>query len=159
MRKLRGKSAQGVMAEINDLESSMNQNTKKVSFSDLWATKGNVRALILACGLVALQQLSGINVVLFYMESIFNRAGTGLSPSLSTIIIGIVQVLASSVTPLVVDRLGRRFLLILSALGMTLALVFSKISIFNLLRHKKSKSIYFRRCWDCSSFLTPTKAR
>lgn len=111
------------------MQMGADKNTQKASISDLWKSKSNFKALYISCGLVAFQQLSGINVVLFYMETIFNKADTGLPAAISTIIIGIVQVIASSVTPLVVDRLGRRLLLITSGLGMTVALV--SYSIFN----------------------------
>lgn len=125
MQKLRGKSEQGVQQELNDLQSSqdLNDTGEKAKFSDLWTNRGNFKSLYLACGLVSLQQLSGINVVLFYMETIFDKAGSGMEPAISTIIIGIVQVLASSVTPFVVDRLGRKLLLNISSIGMTFALV------------------------------------
>lgn len=121
--RLRGKSVQGVQEELNAIQAGLDKNTKKPSLSDLWTSKGNFKALYLSCGLVSFQQLSGINVVLFYMQTIFDSANTGMSADISTIIIGVVQVLASSVTPLVVDRLGRRLLLIVSAVGMTIALV------------------------------------
>lgn len=91
--------------------------------SDLWTSKGNFKALYLSVGLVVFQQISGINVVLFYMQNIFDKANTGLSGEISTIIIGIVQCLASGVTPFIVEKMGRKLLLLISSLGMTVALV------------------------------------
>lgn len=95
----------------------------EASISDLFTVKSNLKALIYTCLLVSFQQLSGINVVLFYMESIFISAGSTLETSISTIIVGSVQVLASCVTPLVVDRLGRRILLVFSGIGEIVTLV------------------------------------
>ncbi|KAG8035363.1 hypothetical protein G9C98_006809 [Cotesia typhae] len=67
--------------------------------------------------------MTGINVVLFYSENIFASAGnSGISSSIETIIVGIVQFLASGVTPLVVDRLGRKILLIISGTGTAISL-------------------------------------
>ena len=99
------------------------KNIKKAPISDLWTSKANFKALYLSCGLVVFQQLSGINVVLFYMEPIFDKANTGLSPAISTIIIGVVQMISSTVTLFLVDRLGRRLLLLMSGFGMTISLV------------------------------------
>lgn len=74
--------------------------------------------------MAAFDQLSGIDFVLFYLEPIFGVTDTGLSPEISTIIIGVVQVIASCITPLVVDRLGRRIMLMVTAIILTLAQVF-----------------------------------
>lgn len=45
-------------------------------------------AFIISAGLLAFQQLSGINVVLFYCQSIFETAGSSLEPAIATIIVG-----------------------------------------------------------------------
>lgn len=45
-------------------------------------------ALVIAAGLLSFQQLSGINVVLFYSQSIFEKAGSSMDPAISTIIVG-----------------------------------------------------------------------
>ncbi|XP_077292176.1 facilitated trehalose transporter Tret1-like [Arctopsyche grandis] len=123
LKWLRGKSTKGVQEELDEIQSGLDQHSSSSSISDLWKSKANIRAMYLGCGLVAFEQLSGINFVLFYMEPIFSITDTGLLPEISTIIIGVVQVVASCITPLVVDRLGRRILLMIPALIMTLSLV------------------------------------
>ncbi|PSN29883.1 Facilitated trehalose transporter Tret1, partial [Blattella germanica] len=107
---LRGQSRKGA-----SLEESMRNKSK---LSDLIATRGNIKALYLSLGLVTSQQLSGINAVLFYTQNIFKASGGSLKPEVATIIVGVVMLLASCVTPLVVDRLGRRILLLISAIVM-----------------------------------------
>ncbi|CAD6231439.1 GSCOCG00001408001-RA-CDS [Cotesia congregata] len=95
----------------------------KDAITDLFTIKANFKALIFTCLLVIFQQMTGINVVLFYSENIFASAGnSGISSSIETIIVGIVQFLASGVTPLVVDRLGRKILLIISGTGTAISL-------------------------------------
>lgn len=101
----------------------------QTTLSDLFKVKANFKALLFTCALVSFQQLTGINVVLIYAEGIFKSTGTSLSTSLSTIIIGIVQVLASAVTPLVIERLGRRILLVISGVGTAVTLVSSIIIV------------------------------
>lgn len=61
----------------------------KASPIDLVRSKGNLRALITSAGLIMFQQLSGINVVLFYAQSIFKDTGSDLKPEIATIIIGL----------------------------------------------------------------------
>lgn len=59
---------------------------------DLWATRGNVKALGICVFLAMLLQLSGIDVLLFYMEELLVKVGTSISGSTGTIIMGVVQV-------------------------------------------------------------------
>ncbi|XP_076244658.1 solute carrier family 2, facilitated glucose transporter member 8 [Calliopsis andreniformis] len=118
LAKLRGKSAASVQKEADEMQAAVEEAFRnEASVADLFTVKANFKALIYTCLLASFQQLSGINVVLFYMEDIFISAGTSLSTSIATIIVGVVQMLASCVTPLVVDRLGRRILLVFSGIG------------------------------------------
>lgn len=50
-------------------------------------------------------------------------ANTGIEPDLATIVVGIMQVIATFVSVLVVDKLGRRLLLLVSALVMALSTI------------------------------------
>ncbi|CAG2055582.1 unnamed protein product [Timema podura] len=131
---LRSKSSSGVNKELNELQVAVDeQASQKTSLRDLVATRGNVKALILSLGLVGWQQFSGINAVLFFSQAIFKMSGGTLDPSIATILIGVVMFLASGCTPLLVDRTGRRFLLLTSAVGMTLSQ--GVLGLFFFLRH------------------------
>ncbi|XP_005881524.1 PREDICTED: solute carrier family 2, facilitated glucose transporter member 8 isoform X2 [Myotis brandtii] len=63
--------------------------------------------------LMVFQQLSGINAVMFYAETIFEEAKFKDS-SLASVIVGVIQVLFTAGAALVMDRAGRRLLLALS---------------------------------------------
>lgn len=95
----------------------------QVSILDLFKVKANLKALIYTCALASFQQFTGVNVVLFYMQNIFIAAESSVPTEQAPIIIGVVQVLASAVTPLIVDRSGRRMLLVFSGIGETISLV------------------------------------
>lgn len=60
----------------------------KASPLDLFRSFGNLKALTISAGLIIFQQLSGINVVLFYTQDIFRDTGSDLKPEIATIIIG-----------------------------------------------------------------------
>ncbi|CAG7696688.1 unnamed protein product, partial [Allacma fusca] len=64
-----------------------------------------------------------VNAVIFYTTDIFTDAGSSLAPSMCTVIIGTVQVLASLVSSLLMDKAGRKVLLLFSDLVMSLFLV------------------------------------
>ncbi|CAG5076623.1 Similar to Tret1-2: Facilitated trehalose transporter Tret1-2 homolog (Drosophila simulans) [Cotesia congregata] len=122
--RLRGKKRAEVETEANEIEVSVQEAySKQATILDLFKVKANLKALIATCALIFFQQMSGITVVLLYSELIFSSAGEfGLSSSVQTIIVGLVQFLGSCVNPLAVDRLGRKILLIISSSGAGLSL-------------------------------------
>lgn len=73
------------------------------------------RAMLISFGLMFFQQLSGINAVIFYTAGIFADANIDLAPEYATIIVGVVQVIATLIATLTLDKLGRRFLLLVSS--------------------------------------------
>lgn len=76
--------------------------------------KSSKRALMIAVSLMFFQQFSGINAVIFYTNAIFADAKVELDPKFATIIIGIIQVIATFVSTMTVDKLGRKILLMIS---------------------------------------------
>ena len=76
-------------------------------------------ALIVGVGLFFLQQLSGINAVIYYAPEIFNHAGfdSANTQMLATVGIGTVNVLTTIVAMFLIDRVGRRPLLVIGFLG------------------------------------------
>ena len=61
--------------------------------------------------------------MVFYTVAIFRDSGSTLDPNVSTIIIGGVQVAASIASSILMDKAGRRLLLIVSSVGMTFSLI------------------------------------
>ncbi|MDQ0317622.1 sugar porter family MFS transporter [Amorphus orientalis] len=81
-------------------------------------------ALVVAIGLFFLQQLSGINAVIYYAPSVFDEAGFGDSSTqiLATVGVGTVNVLMTLVGMALIDRIGRRKLLLAGFLVTALSL-------------------------------------
>jgi len=122
LKYLRGKSAAGVQDELQMTQANIEEAAKKqATVVDLFKNKANLKALIISAGLLSFQQLSGINAVLFFSTSIFNAAGGGMDPAISTILVGAVMVISSGITPLVADKLGRKIILLFSAGGMAIS--------------------------------------
>lgn len=79
--------------------------------------------LVIGVLLSVLQQFVGINVVLYYAPEIFKNAGAGTDAAmLQTIIVGAINLLFTVVAILVVDKLGRKPLQIIGAVGMALSM-------------------------------------
>ena len=68
------------------------------------------------------EQISGFNAIIFYTVDIFRASGKEVDANLSTIIVGAVQVAATVISGWLVDRAGRRVLLIFSEVVMAAAL-------------------------------------
>ncbi|KAH9424590.1 facilitated trehalose transporter Tret1-2 homolog [Dermatophagoides pteronyssinus] len=82
------------------------------------------RPLYIAIALMFFQQFSGVNAMIFFMTSIFERSKfESISPSDSTIIVGFIQVLATLLACFLSDKFGRRFLMIVSSIGGHLSLI------------------------------------
>lgn len=95
-----------------------------VSSSPFARTKNrHLHRTILAIGVNILAQMSGVNIITFYSDTIF-ETDLGYSGTLSRIITGCLQLwqmCAAGLAIFLVDRFGRRVLLITAAAGMTIA--------------------------------------
>jgi MFS transporter, SP family, galactose:H+ symporter len=88
----------------------------------LWARAQS--PLLVAVALAVIQQLSGINAIVYYAPSIMERTGLGASRSiLYSVVVGAINVAATLAAVRIVDRLGRRPLLIGSLAGCLVSLV------------------------------------
>ena len=86
-------------------------------------TKQMRRVLTVGLVLAVLQQVTGINVFLYYAPIIFNRVSHSGNASLrETVLLGAVNVLFTILAMALVDRAGRKPLLLAGSLGMTVCL-------------------------------------
>lgn len=107
-----------VQAIKNDVEGSGGSG----SIRDLFAVTANRRGFFICIMLMFFQQFSGINAVIFYAVPIFKSAGSTLDPSVCSIIVGVVQVLMTFASAALVERAGRKILLLISSTVMCLCL-------------------------------------
>jgi SP family xylose:H+ symportor-like MFS transporter len=85
---------------------------------------GMKRVLLIGVALAVLQQVTGINVFLYYAPEIFKRMGSNVNAALlQTIVVGAVNMLFTIIAIQTVDAIGRKPLMIVGAAGMGLALV------------------------------------
>lgn len=81
------------------------------------------RAMWIGIVLAVLQQVTGINTVLYYAPEIFKSAGLGATAAIDqTVIVGLINLSFTIVAILVVDRLGRKPLLLIASTGMGVSL-------------------------------------
>ncbi|XP_037437139.1 sugar transporter ERD6-like 4 isoform X2 [Triticum dicoccoides] len=129
LQVLRG-SETDITSEVNDIKIAVASANKRtaIRFQELNQKKFRM-PLTLGIGLLVLQQLSGISAILSYAGSIFKAAGLTNS-NLAACGLGAIMVLATGITTWLLDRAGRRILLIISSAGMTLSLLAVAVIFF-----------------------------
>lgn len=147
LRRLRGSNynCDEELKEIKDNIEASKEN--KISVMESLKTTAAKKAVFICFGLMFFQQLSGINAVIFYTGDIFSASGSNLDAKIATIIVGVVQVLATFLSSIIVDKFGRKVLLILSdffmmVAGLLLAIYFT-LSDRDVLDDDQIKSIGF----------------
>ncbi|XP_055905982.1 facilitated trehalose transporter Tret1-like [Eupeodes corollae] len=121
---LRGKSANEVEDEASTIQKEVDDCMSNQSrIVDIIHNHSYRKALLIVCGLLFLQQMSGTTAVTFNSQSIFIDAGTNLDPALATILLGLVQLMSNLLTPFVIERAGRKKMLLVSSIGMSIALI------------------------------------
>lgn len=83
------------------------------------------KPILLAITLAVFNQLAGINAILYYLNDIFAAAGySKMSGHLQAVFIGATNLLFTVLALLVIDRIGRRRLLLIGSVGMAICLAF-----------------------------------
>lgn len=97
-----------IAAEVREIEESV--KVKQNGFQLLMQNSNFRRAIGLGVGLQIIQQLTGINVIMYYAPRIFGMAGfADTNQQLwGTVIVGVTNVLATFIAIAFVDRLGRK---------------------------------------------------
>jgi len=112
-----------VDAELEGIRRSIAATPAKVRWSALFSRRV-LPATTVAVGLFVLQQLSGINAVIYYAPLVFHEAGFGSHSAqlLATIGIGVVNVAMTLVSMALIDRIGRRRMLYIGFAGAAVSL-------------------------------------
>ncbi|XP_052842873.1 facilitated trehalose transporter Tret1-2 homolog [Drosophila gunungcola] len=115
LKFLRGKDAD-VGGELKDMAAEGQK--EQASIGKTLCRKVTLKGLFLSITLMIFQQFTGINAIVFYTTFIFMSAGSSLEPRFSTIVVGIVMAVSTVISIFLIERLGRKILLLISALMM-----------------------------------------
>ncbi|XP_021276081.1 probable plastidic glucose transporter 2 isoform X1 [Herrania umbratica] len=117
-RLLGGSHVKYAMLELSKFDRGDDAETVKLS-ELLYGC--HFRVVFIGSTLFALQQLSGINAVFYFSSSVFKSAG--VPSDLANVFIGVANLSGSIIAMLLMDKLGRKVLLLWSFFGMTISMV------------------------------------
>lgn len=111
-------------SKIADIESTLDKDVKPKLSDIISKYTGNIHPIVwVGFGLAVLQQFTGINVVFYYGATLWQAAGfTEENALLQNVISGSVNVFFTIVAIVLVDRVGRKPLLMIGAVGQALML-------------------------------------
>jgi sugar porter (SP) family MFS transporter len=123
--------AEGARLLIADIHAALEIKMER-RWSALWSPAVRM-SLFIAVGFLILQQVTGINAILYYGPQIFSLAGIASNKNaiFATFLVAITNVLATIIALVLVDRVGRKPLLYAGVGGMTASLLTLAYSFHN----------------------------
>jgi sugar porter (SP) family MFS transporter len=116
--------------ELREIEESV-RNEAHGKFVECFQ-RGILRILMIGILLAIFQQVTGINVVMYYAPAIFKSAGFGNSSALlQTALMGMVNLTFSVVSMFFVDKIGRKPLMVIGSIGMSIAMFLLAITFIS----------------------------
>lgn len=116
-RLLGGSHVKSAIAELS--KSDRGDEVDAVKFSELFYGRYS-KVVFIGSVLFALQQLSGINAVFYFSSAVFKSAG--VPADTANMFVALVNLTGSFIATILMDKLGRKVLLLGSFLGMAIAL-------------------------------------
>lgn len=121
LQRVRTEGPEAIELEIQEIQTSM--NVSEGSWKDLLAPAVKA-ALVVGIGLAILQQITGINTVIYYAPTIIQSTGidSDFSSILASLGVGIINVVMTVVALRLLDSRGRREMLFIGVSGISLSL-------------------------------------
>ncbi|XP_014486017.1 PREDICTED: facilitated trehalose transporter Tret1-like isoform X1 [Dinoponera quadriceps] len=132
-------------------------STKRVAetragISELWDHRHR-RPICIVLGLIFFQQLSGVNALIFHASEIFDTTGVSSpDPVLSSVIVGVVQLIATCFSTVIIERANKKLLLFVSASTMATSM-FTLSGYFHFQNSRELSSVFWIPLLSCAVFI------
>src|SRR6202042_3367788 len=111
------------VSELHVIQATLAEKSRHFGIRELFTGRLK-RVLIFGLGIAFIQQATGINAIFYYLPTIFASSGGELSTSFAQSgLVGLVNVGMTFVAIWLIDRLGRKPLLVIGLLGATFSLL------------------------------------
>ena len=116
-----GNDAQKTDAEIAAIAESLDMEHH--SLEERFFRRAYIKPILLAVAIAMFNQLSGINAIMYYMSDIFQMAGSNTESALfQSCLIGAINLIATLAGLLLIDRFGRKCLMLIGSIGYIVSL-------------------------------------
>ncbi|MEX0275524.1 MAG: sugar porter family MFS transporter [Flavobacteriaceae bacterium] len=116
---------------LDDIQVGLAKQETKGTFGDLFKSK-YVTIMTIAFGIAFFQQITGINAIFYYAPTIFEQAGGNTDSSLlQAIAVGLTNLAFTLVAIWLIDKLGRKPLLLIGTVSMSIALLMATFAFKN----------------------------
>jgi len=121
MAVLRAMGSEDAATEVESVRASM--GTAQTAHAEPLFRRKYAFPIFLAASIGIFNQLSGINAILYYMNDIFAAGGySGVSSGLQAVAVGSMNLVATLLAMTLIDKAGRKTLLLIGSVGMVIAL-------------------------------------
>jgi sugar porter (SP) family MFS transporter len=115
---------------IDEIREVAQDEESDTGLRGLWRAKWVRPALLVAAGLAVFQQLVGINTIIYYAPTTLTNVGFAKTSAIyANLIIGVVNVLMTVIAIRIIDRVGRKPMLLAGVAGMVGSLLVLGISL------------------------------
>jgi sugar porter (SP) family MFS transporter len=109
--------------ELEAIQATLSEKSRRFGIRELFGGRLK-RVMVFGLGIAFFQQATGINAIFYYLPTIFAQSGGELSTSFAqSVLVGLVNVGMTFVAIWLIDRLGRKPLLVIGIIGATLSLL------------------------------------
>lgn len=116
---------------VEEILSTKAKKEQKGTYADFFSRR-MILILVIAFGLTFFQQITGINAIFYYAPTIFEQAGGSTDSSfLQAIVVGLTNLVFTLVAIRFIDRLGRKPLLVIGTIAMSIALSLATFVFYN----------------------------
>lgn len=113
----------GADQEVEIVQADIKKDTRKVRFMEIFSSRYK-KVVFIGLVFAAIAQLTGINIIFYYAPLIFEKTHVGGSVLFQTILTGIVNLIFTLVAFAMIDRIGRKKLLLGGSAVMGLSMLF-----------------------------------
>ena len=126
---------------VSEIKRGLEKQETKGKLSDLFKNK-YATIMIIALGIAFFQQITGVNAIFYYAPTIFEQAGGSTDSSfLQAIVVGLTNLVFTLVAIWLIDKLGRKPLLLIGTTFMTIALSMATLAFNSATYNFDSESL------------------
>ncbi len=115
-------SPQSADQEVKAVQDDLRKDIRKIKFGEIFSSRYR-RVVLIGIAFASVAQLTGINIIFYYAPMIFEKTNVGGSVLFQTILTGIVNLIFTLIAFTMIDRIGRKKLLLSGSAVMGLCML------------------------------------